>query len=69
MQEQDLNTSAESEHIICRKNKAINPSGIKDTARLYFEDYHSTGLDTYNPSREKEVIAPMLRSECSIISI
>lgn len=56
-------------YIICRKNKAINPSGIKDTARLYFEDYHSTGLDTYNPSREKEVIAPMLRSECSIISI
>ena len=56
-------------YIICRKNKAINPSGIKDIARFYFEDYHDTGLDTYNPSREKEVIAPMLRSECSIISI
>lgn len=56
-------------YIICRKNKAINPSGIKDLARFYFEDYHGTGLDSYNPSREKEVIAPMLRSECSIIDI
>lgn len=56
-------------YILCRKNKAISPAAIKDVARLYFDDYTNTGLHTYNPFREKEIIAPVIRSECTLIDI
>lgn len=56
-------------YILCRRNKAINPAAIKDTAYLYFDDYTNTGLHTYNPFREREIIAPVIRGECSLIDI
>lgn len=56
-------------YILCRRNKAINPAAIKDMAYLYFDDYTNTGLHTYNPFREREIIAPVIRGECSLIDI
>lgn len=62
-------TPGKYKYIVCRKNKAVNPTSIKDIAKLYLEDYYATGLEQYVPSRECEVIAPMLRSECKIMNI
>lgn len=56
-------------YILCRKNKAINPAAIKDTAYFYFDDYTNTGLHTYNPFREREIIAPVIRDECLLVDI
>ena len=56
-------------YIICRNNKAVNPAAIKDICKFSFENYIDTGFETYNPSREREVIAPMYLNECKILDI
>ena len=57
-------------YILVRKGKAIDPANLKDIAHTYFdEDYTLTGLKTYNPSREREVIAPLIHSECTLIDV
>lgn len=57
-------------YVLVRKGKAIDPATLKDIARTYFDDdYLLTGLETYNPSREREVIAPLIFSECTLIDV
>ena len=46
---------------------AIDPAKIKTIALNQFDVL--TGLENYNPSREKEVIAPLLPGECVILDI
>ena len=57
-------------YIIFRDGIAIDPEKIKKIVSTYFTGYfHYTGLDTYNPYREQEVIAPLIHSECKLIEI
>lgn len=57
-------------YLVARKGNAIDPAAIKDIAYTYFdENYHYCGLETYNPQREQEVIAPLIHNECSLIEI
>ena len=46
---------------------AIDPAKIKTIALNQFDAL--TGLENYNPSREKEVIAPLIPGECVILDI
>lgn len=57
-------------YVVVRKGKAIDPATLKDIACTYFDDdYLLTGLETYNPSREREVLAPLIHSECILIDV
>ena len=55
------------QYLLIRYGCAIDPSKIKTIAQDYFNN--NTGLENYNPSREKEVIAPLIHDECVIIDI
>ena len=55
------------QYLLIRYGWAIDPSKIKTIAQDYFNN--NTGLENYNPSREKEVIAPLIHDECVITDI
>ena len=55
------------QYLLIRYGWAIDPSKIKTIAQDYFNN--NTGLENYNPSREKEVIAPLIHDECIILDI
>ena len=55
------------QYLLIRYGWAIDPSKIKTIAQEYFNN--NTGLENYNPSREKEVIAPLIHNECVILDI
>ena len=55
------------QYLLIRYGWAIDSSKIKTIAQDYFNN--NTGLENYKPSREKEVIAPLIHDECVIIDI
>ena len=55
------------QYLLIRYGWAIDPAKVKTIALNRFDTL--TGLENYNPSREKEVIAPLLLGECVILDI
>lgn len=55
------------QYLLIRYGRAIDPAKVKTIALNRFDTL--TGLENYYPSREKEVIAPLLPSECVILDI
>ena len=55
------------QYLLIRYGWAIDPAKVKTIALNQFDVL--TGLENYNPSREKEVIAPLLPGECVILDI
>ena len=55
------------QYLLIRYGWAIDPAKVKTIALNRFDTL--TGLENYYPSREKEVIAPLLPSECVILDI
>ena len=55
------------QYLLIRYGWAIDPAKVKTIALNRFDTL--TGLENYNPFREKEVIAPLLPGECVILDI
>lgn len=55
------------QYLLIHYGWAIDPAKVKTIALNRFDTL--TGLENYYPSREKEVIAPLLPSECVILDI
>ena len=55
------------QYLLIRYGWAIDPAKVKTIALNRFDTL--TGLENYYPAREKEVIAPLLPSECVILDI
>ena len=55
------------QYLLIRYGWAIDPAKVKTIALNRFDTI--TGLENYYPSREKEVIAPLLPGECVILDI
>ena len=55
------------QYLLIHYGWAIDPAKVKTIALNRFDTI--TGLENYYPSREKEVIAPLLPSECLILDI
>lgn len=55
------------QYLLIRYGWAIDPAKVKTIALNQFDA--PIGLENYNPSREKEVIAPLIHSECVILDI
>ena len=55
------------QYLLIHYGLAIDPAKVKIIALNQFDVL--TGLENYNPSREKELIAPLIPGECVILDI
>ena len=55
------------QYLLFRYGWAIDPAKVKTIALNRFDTL--TGLENYYPSREKEVITPLIHNECVILDI